>query len=328
MSRNPVTVGGRPEATEIRQQLLGRLGLQDSASDADVEQTHNGLVEFLELAPHEVKSWAATQAAEIDEVFALLSGPEQDLVPPTAAAAMAQNGPNEAASVPAPAAPIARSTPAAPAAPGAFAGLAANKPLQKKLTWVLAPLLVVGVLVGVYLHGQGTDVPGISGKPTGQQTQAAGGAATVPLDQAKVGALMQKITTNPKDLVSLAGLGDLYFASSDYKNAQVFEQKIVDIDPKNEKALIALGAAQFNQGNGVEAKKNWLVAAGLYPKSAEVHYDLGFFYMSQTPPDKVNMNAEWAKVIAIDPNSAIAKSVATHITGTKTAAPTAAPTTK
>jgi len=325
MSRNPVTVGDRPEATEIRQQLLGRLGLQDSASDADVEQTHNGLVEFLELAPHEVKSWAATQAADIDEAFALLSGPEQDLVPPTAVAAMAQNGLNEAASVPAPAAPPAPST---PAAAGTFAALGANKPLQKKLTWVLAPLLVIGVLVGVYLNGKGTDVPGISGKPTGQQTQAAGGAATVPLDQAKVGALMQKITANPKDLVSLAGLGDLYFASSDYKNAQVFEQKIVDIDPKNEKALIALGAAQFNQGNGVEAKKNWLVAAGLYPKSAEVHYDLGFFYMSQTPPDKVNMNAEWAKVIAIDPNSAIAKSVATHITGTKTAAPTAAPTTK
>ena len=85
-------------------------------------------------------------------------------------------------------------------------------------------------------------------------------------------------------------------------------------------ALLALGAAQFNQGNAAEAKKQWLIAAGLYPKNAEVHYDLGFLYMSQTPPDKANMTAEWNKVIAIDPNSAIAKSVATHI---KSATPSA-----
>jgi hypothetical protein len=35
--------------------------------------------------------------------------------------------------------------------------------------------------------------------------------------------------------------------------------------------------------------------------------------MRQTPPDSVNMNAEWKKVVAIDPNSAVAKSVSTHL---------------
>jgi hypothetical protein len=44
--------------------------------------------------------------------------------------------------------------------------------------------------------------------------------------------------------------------------------------------------------------------------------------MSQTPPDKVNMTAEWKKVVAIDPNSNLAKTVATHI-GSATAAPSA-----
>jgi tetratricopeptide (TPR) repeat protein len=325
-----MSVGGRADTAEYKQELLGRLGLRADASDQDIETAHNGLVEFLELAPHEVKSWAAAQTAEVGEAFALLSGPEKDLVPPTAVEAMAQAGLNETAPVPAPEAPAATSTaaahatPAAPATPGAFAALAANKPLQKKLMWVLAPLLVVGVVVGVYLNGKSSDVPGISGKPTGQETSAAQGTKATPVDKAKVAALMTKISANPKDVASLQALGDIYFAATDYKNAATWEQKILTVDPKNQVALLASGAAQFNLGNSAEAKKQWLIAAGLYPKSQEVHYDLGFLYMSQTPPDSANMQAEWKQVVAIDPNSNLAKTVATHLqSSTASATPSA-----
>jgi len=114
----------------------------------------------------------------------------------------------------------------------------------------------------------------------------------------------------------------LYMAGRIREAREAF-QLAVEADPKNEKALLSLGAAQFNQGNAAEAKKNWLVAAKLYPKSAEVHYDLGFLYMSQTPPDTAKMTAEWKKVIAIDPTSDLAKTVATHIK-----APTATPSAK
>ena len=86
MSRQPVSVGGRADATEFRQELLGRLGLKENASDQEVEAAHNGLVDFLELAPHEVKSWATAKTTDVDEAFALLSGPEQNLVPPAAIA--------------------------------------------------------------------------------------------------------------------------------------------------------------------------------------------------------------------------------------------------
>ena len=190
--------------------------------------------------------------------------------------------------------------------------------------WAAVPLLVIAIVFAVFQMDKADDVPGISGAPTGQQTTAASGATAV--DPAKVGALMQKITANPKDKASLQALGDLYFAATDYKNAAVFEQKVLDVDPKNQVALLALGAAQFNLGNAVEAKKTWLTAAGLYPNVAEVHYDLGFLYFSQTPPDKVNMQIEWKKVIAIDPNSNLAKTVATHIKGA-TATPSASATT-
>ena len=314
MTRQSLSVEGRADASGLRNELLGRLGLRENASDADVETAHNGLVEFLELAPHEVKSWAAARTTDVDEAFALLSGPEQDLVAAIPMAAMVQDGPVQASQPPV----------AAPAAPSAIAALAANKPARKKLMWAAVPLLVIAVVFAVFQMGK-SDVPGISGTPTGQETTAAASGAT-PVDQAKLAELMQKISTNPKDVASLQAIGDLYFGATDYKNAAVWEQKILAVDPKNKVGLLALGAAQFNLGNAVEAKKTWLVAAGLYPNEAEVHYDLGFLYFSQTPPDTANMQAEWKKVVAIDPNSDLAKTVATHIKGA-TAAPTASATT-
>src|SRR5665811_2544926 len=278
MSRQSVSVGSHAEAAEFRIELLGRLGLTANASDQDVETTYNGLVDFLELAPHAVKSWAAARTTDVDEAFALLSGPEQDLVASAPMAAMAQDAPVRTSQPPA----------APPAAPGVFAALAANKPQQNKLIGAIGAVLAVAIVFLVFQMGKSADVPGISGKPTGQETTAAAGAAT-PVDQAKLAALMQKITANPKDVASLQGIGDLYFGATDYKNASLWEQKILAVDPKNQVALLALGAAQFNLGDAVEAKKQWLIAAELYPKNAEVHYDLGFLYFSQTPPDKASM---------------------------------------
>jgi tetratricopeptide (TPR) repeat protein len=301
-------VEGRADAAQLRNELLGRLGLRESASDADVETAHNGLVEFLELAPREVKSWAAARTTDVDEAFALLSGPEQDLLAATQTAVMTQDAPVD----------LQKHTPASPPAPSAFAALAANKPQRNKIIGAIGALVAVAVVFLVFQMGK-SDVPGITGTPTGTETTAAAGAAT-PVDPAKLAALMQKITANPKDVASLQSIGDLYFAAADYKNAVIWEQKVLAVDPKNQVALLALGAAQFNQGNAVEAKKQWLIAAGLYPKNAEVHYDLGFLYMSATPPDTANMQAEWKKVVAIDPNSDLAKSVQTHINGTKPSA--------
>jgi tetratricopeptide (TPR) repeat protein len=302
MSRQSVSVDGRADVAELRSELLGRLGLRENASDAEVETVHNGLVEFLELAPHEVKSWAAARTTDVDEAFALLSGPEQDLVAAAPMAAMAQDAPVRTSQPPA----------APPAAPGVFAALAANKPQRNKIIGAIGAVLAVAIVFLVFQMGKSADVPGISGKPTGQETTAAASGAT-PVDPAKLGALMEKIKANPKDKASLQSIGDLYFGATDYKNATVFEQKVLAVDPKNQVALLAIGAAQFNLGNAVEAKKQWLIAAGLYPNNAEVHYDLGFLYMSATPPDSANMQAEWKKVVAIDPNSQLAKTVATHL---------------
>ena len=313
MSRHPVSVGDRADAAPFRHELLGRLGLWADASMQDVEAAHNVLVEFLELAPRKVTLWAAARTADVDEAFALLSGPEAELIAAT------QTAPTAAVDLP----KNTLTSPPAPSAPsGPFAALAANKPQRNKIIGAIGAVLAVAVVFFVFQMGKSSDVPGISGTPTGTETTAAAGAVT-PVDPAKLAALMQKITANPKDVASLQGIGDLYYGATDYKNASLWEEKVLAVDPKNQVALLSLGAAQFNLGNAVEAKKAWLIAAGLYPKNAEVHYDLGFLYFSQTPPDTAKMTAEWKKVVAIDPNSALAKTVADHL---KTPAPSASAT--
>src|SRR5665647_2227218 len=183
MSRQPVSVEGRADAAQLRNELLGRLGLRVDASDADVESAHNGLVEFIELAPREVKTWAAARTTDVDEAFALLSGPEQDLVAATRMTAMAQDVPVD----------LQMHTPTSPPAPSAFAALAANKPQRNKIVGAIGAVLAVAVVFLVFQMGKGADVPGISGTPTGTETTAAAGAAT-PVDPAKLAALMQKIS--------------------------------------------------------------------------------------------------------------------------------------
>ena len=80
MSGHQVSEGDRADADQFRQELIGHLSLRADADRADVEAAHNVLVEFLELAPHKVNSWAAARNADMDEAFALLSGPEQVLI--------------------------------------------------------------------------------------------------------------------------------------------------------------------------------------------------------------------------------------------------------
>lgn len=183
--------------------------------------------------------------------------------------------------------------------------------VRRWLPWaVAAVVLVLGGAFGVHLMTS-SSVPGITGTP--DVTSGASATAAPQVDKAKVGALMQKITANPKDVAAYSELTSLYFQAADYTNAATFAQKVVELDPKNATGFLALGASQFNLGKASEAEKSWLKAAALNPKNAEVHYDLGFLYLSLPNPDMAKVKAEWEKVVAIDPTSDIAKNVKTHL---------------
>ena len=182
-------------------------------------------------------------------------------------------------------------------------------------------ILIVGGIIGALAlmfgayamgHSNTAAVPPVSGTPTNVDGSAApSGAAAV--DQGEVSALMEKIKTNPNDSAALLRLGDIYFNAKDFENAKTFYEKTTVVTPKDDAAWVALGAAAFNQGDNATAKTAWTQAVTLNPKNAEAHYDLGFLYLSDTPPNNAKAIEEWNTVIAIDPTSELAKTVTSHI---------------
>jgi cytochrome c-type biogenesis protein CcmH/NrfG len=195
--------------------------------------------------------------------------------------------------------------------------------------YVVGAVVVVAVIViGAFLFGKssGSSIPGIDGPVTNASPSAAAGApSSTPVDPAQVAALMQKITANPKDVKSLLDLGNIYYSAADYKNAVTFYEKAVALTPKGEDAWNRLAAAAWNAGGkDAQALKAWNTVIALNPDNIEAHYGLGFYYLSQTPPDEAKAKSEWQKVIDIDPKSDLAKTVQSHI-DSLAASPTPAP---
>ncbi len=277
---------GRSSAADLRAEMLDRLGLGPDANDQEVESAHRDLTAFLEGAPEGLSGWAALEAGQADEAFALLTGPEsalREVARERYAASVRARVPAGDAEVPAPGRP-------------------------SRLPWyLLGVLALVAVVVGVWYVGR-PSVPDMS------SASSASASASPTMDSARLAALTQKVKENPKDATSLQGIADLYFQVGDYSTAASFSQKALDSDPKNEAALLSLGAAQFNQGDTASAEKTWTGAAKLYPKNQEVHYDLGFLYMTLSKTEQ--MNEQWQQVLAIDPASDLAKTVSSHLGST------------
>lgn len=289
---------------DFRSTLYARLGLTPTASDQDVESAHRDVLAFLAMVPPEIRGWANAQTASIDEAFALLAIPTAELD----AMVLSENAETSVST-------------SVANVPKSFL----SNPARKKLIKIASVFILVVVVFGVYKTGNSKD--STAGTTKSSQTSSnEAGATTATIDQTRVTALMGKISANPRDIASLQSLGDIYFAATEYKTAAMWETKVLEVDPKNKTGLLALGAAQFNSGNNSEAEKAWLIAADLYPNLAEVHYDLGFLYLSQSPPNIAKVTYEWNKVIKIDPNSSVAKTVATHLKGLASSSPTPAST--
>ncbi len=263
------------DAGAVRTELLARLGLPADATDHDVETLRVAAAALLENAPDQQRAWASDHLADIEAVQSLL----------------AEEPVSDDAGIPTEAEPVVRAR-------------------RNRIAWVVAALvLIAGGAFGVHLMSS-SGVPGIDGAP---DTSTPSASAAPSLDMAQVGALMQKISADPKDAKSYAGLANLYFQAGDYSNAQKFGEKVVALTPKDATAWLLLGAAQFNGSNAAAAEKSWLKAVAINPKSIEAHYDLGFLYMSGPNPDLAKTKAEWQKVVAIDPSSDLAKTVQTHL---------------
>lgn len=320
----------RPPSALAERDLLARLGLGPGASNGEIEAAHDEILDFLAGVPSSLRGWAEVQLTEADEAYARLNGApasassfpaerRHDAAAPLASPPVRGGIDDDDGFLDDPDEPVvitrrerraAQAQTAQPqarrsaAAAGAGALVIQAGTLRKGLIFGVAGILVVAMVIGVYGFAPG-GLPGITGTPKPQ--------ATAGIDTAQITALMQKIAANPGDTVSLMSLANLYYGAGDYANAATWLKKILAIDPKNVDALLALGAAQYNTGDDASAELSWRQVLAIDPKNLEAHYDLGFMYFSQSPQNVAKAREEWGQVIALAPDSDIAKTVAAHL---------------
>ena len=289
--------------TILRSDLLLRLGLDAGADDHAVQSRREQIVAYLGQAPGDIRVWADRRQLEVDRIFALLTGPQSDLGSGTSS-----SGPSTpAGQTPAARASAAQTTAAQAAAARAGVARAPRRgATPRALLGVVAVLVTIGVVVGVYWMGKPSTPQSASPAAQGGTSQSA-----APVDQAKLTALTKKVEADPKDITSLQAIADLHFAANDWSSARAAAQRVLDVDPKNEMGLVTYGAAAYNDGDQAAAETAWQTGVELYPRNAELHYDLGFLYMVSGRMDQ--MRTSWAKVVELAPGSELAKAVQSQV---------------
>ncbi len=201
--------------------------------------------------------------------------------------------------------------------PGRLLGIIGSAAFRN-LAIVGATVAAIGIVavMGFNAGGTSASVIGANGSP------APSAAASAPvLDQAAVAALMVKIQANAKDADSLMALGDEYYKTGDYKTAGDWYAKVTAIEPTAVRGFLALGATAFNLGDATTAETAWKQVLTLDEKNVEAHYDLGFLYLNHQPADMAGVQREWSRVVALAPDSDIAKTVKAHLDALASAAP-------
>lgn len=188
---------------------------------------------------------------------------------------------------------------------------------QNKLLRPLALAALTALLVfGVYSMGQRPDATG----PNAANPASAASAPVStpkPVDPQMVATLEKKVEQDPKDTLSMKALGEIYSQAEQYPKAAQWQERVVKVEPKDVDAHLALGVAYFNDAKLEQAEKAWTTASRLAPERATIWYNLGFLYLSTNEIPKAQQ--AWQKVVDIDPNSDLAKTVSAHLTSMKQA---------
>ena len=145
-----------------------------------------------------------------------------------------------------------------------------------------------------------------------------------PVDTGLEASLKAEAEADSTNISARQQLGVMYLKADLYQDAVTWLQQILDIDPDNLDAILAIGSAEYQSSQYDAAERHWRRVTELDPGVAEPWYNLGFLYMARTPPDSGRATECWNKVIEIAPDSDLAAGVRTHLSRIATASPTAA----
>jgi len=300
------------------------LGISEDASQEELEARYRELADYLASPdlPAGLREWARSQAALVDEAYAVLADAEQRA---------AVRKPQERAQAPVAGAapPAKRATPVRPpkgqaveepAPPaGRFARLLPRLRAQ--------PVIIVGAAIGLIALGAvvffGTDL--LRGGDAEEAPPAAQAGDLIPLDEERVAELTAAAAEDPNSVEVLFELGEAYFLAGEWQAAIDWFTKLVAIEPNNVHALTDIGTSNYNLGFTEEAKTIWLSAVEVDFNDPQLHYNLGFLYANAEPQDLPAARREWQTVLDLAPDSDLAQTVKVHLEGLAEAAPEASP---
>jgi cytochrome c-type biogenesis protein CcmH/NrfG len=215
-----------------------------------------------------------------------------------------------------------------------------NEPVQPaspSLIWrptqvivMAAVTLTVGLLLGYLLRGSAptattsqvaaTETAGAPAAPAAPGATASGmpnGHPQLTLEQMKQMAdkkaetLMAKLKTNPKDAETLNQLGILYKATHQFKAAEGYYEKSLEIDPENVNARTDLASCLYFTGDVDGALAQLNKALTYDPKHAGALMNIGIIKW-KGKNDAPGAIAAWQKLLKLNPDFA-QKEIVEHL---------------
>ena len=109
----------------------------------------------------------------------------------------------------------------------------------------------------------------------------------------------------------LTNIGYAYYMKKDYKAAEIYYQKALELQPSFPLALRGLGRTYLAMGNGAAAQAALTAAIDSDPTSAEAYYELGESYLLLKNPAKAK--AAFQKAVQLKPDSPEAKAAKSEL---------------
>jgi len=90
-------------------------------------------------------------------------------------------------------------------------------------------------------------------------------------------------------------------------------EAIVAANPGDIDARLQLGTIYFNNEEFEKARDQWQAVLDIAPDTVMAHYNMGWYYFDRDTPDCAAGQAEWGKVLELDPNSDEASIIRDHM---------------
>jgi cytochrome c-type biogenesis protein CcmH/NrfG len=183
--------------------------------------------------------------------------------------------------------------------------------LEAKQVYALAALcLVLGLAIGYLFHGPQEQPPAArhiapSASSSPSMGAVTGGhmpslAAMKRMADQQAAPLLEKLGKDPNNTATLVQVGAIYHTSHQFKQAAVYYDKAVQIDPKNVANRTKLASSLYRDGDVDGALAQLNTALTYDPKDANCLFDLGMIKL-QGKQDGKGALAAWQKLLKTNP---------------------------